>query len=59
MSAGQPKGFAELSQSTLYRNYCLTKRSVSTQEAGWGADPRRVKRETARPHPIAGGKVNR
>src|SRR5207302_9770263 len=46
-----------LSHSTLYRNYCLTRRSVSIQEEGWGADPRRVKRETARPHPIAFGSV--
>src|SRR3989442_5698041 len=37
--------------------YCLTRRSVSLQEDGWGADPRRVKRGTARPHPIAFGSV--
>src|SRR2546423_10744564 len=37
--------------------YCLTRRSVSLQEDGWGADPRRVKREMARPHPIAFGSV--
>src|SRR2546430_9169707 len=37
--------------------YCLTRRRVSLQEDGWGADPRRVKRETARPHPIAFGSV--
>src|ERR1051325_3720121 len=37
--------------------YCLTRRSVSIQEEGWGADPRRVKRETARPQPIAFGSV--
>src|SRR5256884_8972595 len=46
-----------LSHSTLYRNYCLTRRSVSIQEEGWGADRRRVKRETARPDPIAFGSV--
>src|SRR5689334_13477459 len=38
------------------RNYCLTRRSVSVQEEGWGV-PRRIKRETARPHPMASGSV--